>query len=48
MELIVFNFRLLTIDHCHLVIINTFPVSIESQVSNHAPKHVSIILSVCK
>nr|CAI5837583.1 unnamed protein product [Callosobruchus analis] len=31
--------RLLTIDHCHLVIINTFPINIESQVNNHPPKN---------
>lgn len=34
-------FRLLTIDHCHLVIINTFPINIESEVNNHPPKNVS-------
>ncbi|EFA08805.1 protein asunder [Tribolium castaneum] len=37
--------RLLTIDHCHLVIINTFPVNIESQVNNHPPKNLSTILT---
>ncbi|XP_018326429.1 integrator complex subunit 13 isoform X2 [Agrilus planipennis] len=36
--------RFLTIDHCHLVIINTFPVNIESHVSNHAVRHLSPIL----
>lgn len=30
------------IDHCHLVIINTFPVSTESQVNNHPPKNVCL------
>lgn len=35
--------RLLTIDHCHLVIINTFPSNVESQVNNHPPKNVSRI-----
>lgn len=38
--------RLLTIDHCHLVIINTFPVSIESQVNNHPLKSVSIFYNI--
>ncbi|KAJ8971268.1 hypothetical protein NQ314_000789 [Rhamnusium bicolor] len=37
--------RLLTIDHCHLVIINTFPINIESQVNNHPLKNLSPILS---
>lgn len=32
--------RFLAIDHCHLVIINTFPVNTESQVSNHPPRNV--------
>lgn len=36
-----FFFRLLTIDHCHLVIINTFPINVESQVNNHPAKNVS-------
>lgn len=31
----------MTIDHCHLVIINTFPINIESQVNNHPAKNVS-------
>lgn len=35
----------LAIDHCHLVIINTYPVTIESQVSNHPPRHLSSILT---
>lgn len=29
------------IDHCHLVIINTFPANVDSQVSNHTLKSVS-------
>lgn len=29
------------IDHCHLVIINTFPVNTESQVNSHPPRNVS-------
>lgn len=33
--------RFTPIDHCHLVIINTFPVNTESQVSNHPPRNVS-------
>ncbi|XP_017768624.1 PREDICTED: protein asunder homolog [Nicrophorus vespilloides] len=33
------------IDHCHLVIINTFPISIESHVNNHPPKVWSPILT---
>jgi hypothetical protein len=37
--------RLLVIDHCHLVIINTFPINIESQVNNHPPKNLSSILT---
>ncbi|KAK9885182.1 hypothetical protein WA026_010691 [Henosepilachna vigintioctopunctata] len=37
--------RFLVIDHCHLVIINTFPVNVESQVSNHPPKNLSLILT---
>lgn len=36
---------LLTIDYCHLVIINTFPANIESQVNNHPPKALSSILT---
>ncbi|XP_060521378.1 integrator complex subunit 13 [Cylas formicarius] len=36
---------LLTIDHCHLVIINTFPVNIEPQVNNHPPKNLSAVLT---
>lgn len=32
--------RFIPIDHCHLVIINTFPVNTESQVSNHPPRNV--------
>nr|CAH7726662.1 unnamed protein product [Callosobruchus chinensis] len=39
------SYRLLTIDHCHLVIINTFPINIESQVNNHPPKNLSSILT---
>ncbi|CAG9812633.1 unnamed protein product [Phaedon cochleariae] len=35
----------LSIDHCHLVIINTFPISIDSQVNNHPPKVLSPILT---
>jgi hypothetical protein len=38
--------RLLVIDHCHLVIINTFPINIESQVNNHPPKNVSLKIIV--
>ncbi|XP_074027562.1 integrator complex subunit 13 asun [Leptinotarsa decemlineata] len=37
--------RLLSIDHCHLVIINTFPINIESQVNNHSAKILSPILT---
>ncbi|XP_018561790.1 protein asunder [Anoplophora glabripennis] len=37
--------RLLTIDHCHLVIINTFPINIESEVNNHPPKNLAPILT---
>lgn len=37
--------RLLVIDHCHLVIINTFPVNIESKVSSHSIKSLSTILT---
>ncbi|CAG9863115.1 unnamed protein product [Phyllotreta striolata] len=37
--------KLLPVHHCHLVIINTFPVNIESQVNNHHPKHLSQILT---
>lgn len=32
--------RFLPIDHCHLVILNTFPVNTDSQVSNHPPRNV--------
>lgn len=32
--------NMIVIDHVHLVIINIFPVNMESQVSNHAPKNV--------
>lgn len=35
----------LLIDFCHLVIINTFPMNIESQVSNHPPKVLSPMLT---
>lgn len=38
--------RLIPIDNCHLVIINTFPVNIESQVGNHAAKVVSLGFAV--
>lgn len=41
----VLYFRLLPINHCHLVIINTFPVTIESSVTNHPPKNVSVLFS---
>lgn len=34
---------LLKIDHCHLVIINTYPVNIVSPVNNHPPTVVSKI-----
>ncbi|XP_044760049.1 protein asunder [Coccinella septempunctata] len=37
--------RHIVIDHCHLVIINTFPVNIESQVSNHTVRNLSVILT---
>ncbi|XP_019760948.1 protein asunder isoform X1 [Dendroctonus ponderosae] len=37
--------KLLPINHCHLVIINTFPVTIESSVTNHAPKNLSPLLT---
>ncbi|XP_022921046.1 integrator complex subunit 13 [Onthophagus taurus] len=32
---------LIPIDHCHLVILNTFPINVESQVSSHGPKILS-------
>lgn len=34
--------RYLAIDHCHLVIIHTFPVNIESQVTQQPPRNVCI------
>ncbi|XP_056640093.1 protein asunder isoform X1 [Diorhabda sublineata] len=37
--------KLLPIHHCHLVIINTFPINIESQVNNHPAKNLSQILT---
>ncbi|XP_050298231.1 protein asunder [Anthonomus grandis grandis] len=37
--------NLLPISHCHLVIINTFPVNIESSVNNHPPKILSPLLT---
>lgn len=37
--------RLLPIHHCHLVIINTFPINIDSHVNNHPPKSLSQILT---
>ncbi|CAH0563314.1 unnamed protein product [Brassicogethes aeneus] len=37
--------RNLKIDHCHLVVINTFPVNMESQVNNHGPINLSSILT---
>lgn len=37
--------NLLPIHHCHLVIINTFPINIESQVNNHPAKNLSQILT---
>ncbi|GLV34715.1 asunder [Carabus blaptoides fortunei] len=37
--------HLLTINHCHLVIINIFPNNVESQVSNHPLKTLSPILT---
>ncbi|XP_072397239.1 integrator complex subunit 13 [Diabrotica undecimpunctata] len=37
--------KLLTIHHCHLVIINTFPINMESQVNNHPAKNLSQILT---
>ncbi|XP_066140597.1 integrator complex subunit 13 [Euwallacea fornicatus] len=39
------NENLLPIHHCHLVIINTFPVNMESSVNNHPPKNLSPILT---
>lgn len=39
--------RFMPIDHCHLVIINTFPVNTESQVSNHPPRNVRTHLRIC-
>ncbi|GJQ81857.1 hypothetical protein Trydic_g9884 [Trypoxylus dichotomus] len=36
--------RLLTIDYCHFVIINTFPINIDSPVNSHPPKNYSSIL----
>lgn len=38
--------RLIPIDYCHLVIINTFPVNIESQVGNHTAKNVCFTLNI--
>lgn len=37
--------NMLPINHCHLVIINTFPVNIESSVNNHPPKILSPLLT---
>ncbi|KAL1488979.1 hypothetical protein ABEB36_014759 [Hypothenemus hampei] len=39
------NENLLPINHCHLVIINTFPINIESSVNNHSPRHLSPLLT---
>lgn len=39
--------RIAPIDFCHLVIINTFPVNIEPQVGNHAPKMVLLLSFYC-
>lgn len=33
--------RLFTVDYCHLVIINTYPINIDSPVTSHPPKSVS-------
>lgn len=35
----------LPIDHCHLVLINTFPVKVVSQVQSHPPKNLSPLLT---
>ncbi|KAF5295180.1 hypothetical protein FQR65_LT10568 [Abscondita terminalis] len=37
--------RYLQIDHCHLVIIHTFPVNIESQVTQQPPRNISSLLT---
>ncbi|KAF2902099.1 hypothetical protein ILUMI_04087 [Ignelater luminosus] len=37
--------RFLPIDHCHLVIIHTFPVNIESQVTPQPPRNLSSLLT---
>ncbi|XP_030758709.1 integrator complex subunit 13 [Sitophilus oryzae] len=44
-KLVAGNDSLLPIDHCHLVIINTFPINIESSVNNHPPKVLSPLLT---
>ncbi|KAF7278183.1 integrator complex subunit 13 asun [Rhynchophorus ferrugineus] len=44
-KLVAGNDSLLPIDHCHLVIINTFPINIESSVNNHPSKALSSLLT---
>lgn len=39
--------RFMPIDHCHLVIINTFPVNTDSLVSNHPPRNVRTNMLFC-
>ncbi|KAK7791139.1 hypothetical protein R5R35_008573 [Gryllus longicercus] len=37
--------HLITVHHCHLVVINAFPNNMESQVTGHGPKDLSAILT---
>ncbi|XP_021942425.1 integrator complex subunit 13 [Zootermopsis nevadensis] len=37
--------QLITVHHCHLVIINVYPNNVESQVTGHPPKDLSAILT---
>ncbi|XP_034935806.1 integrator complex subunit 13 [Chelonus insularis] len=38
--------HLMPIHHCHLVILNIFPVNIESQVTNQNPREISPVLTM--
>ncbi|XP_071448707.1 integrator complex subunit 13 [Hetaerina americana] len=37
--------HLITVHHCHLVILNVYPNNVESQVTGHPPKDMSAILT---
>ena len=44
--LVLFICSLITIHHCHLVIINAYPNNSESLVTGHPPRDVSITFNI--